>query len=110
MLISFPPGGPIDLQTRILAKYLEKEVGVQVIPINKPGGGGSLGAGILASSRPDGYTLSLMAQSSIIMPVLLKEADFSIEDFRAIGQAVAPPPVVFCCAPGFAMENFPRIC
>jgi tripartite-type tricarboxylate transporter receptor subunit TctC len=106
ILISFPPGGPIDLQTRILAKYLEKEVGVQVIPINKPGGGGSLGAGVLASSRPDGYTLSLMAQSSIIMPVLLKEAAFSIEDFRAIGQVVAPPPVVFVVNPDSPWKTF----
>jgi tripartite-type tricarboxylate transporter receptor subunit TctC len=106
VLISFPPGGPIDLQTRILAKYLEKELGVQVIPINKPGGGGSLGAGILASSKPDGYTLSLMAQSSIIMPVLLKEASFSIEDFRAIGQVVAPPPVVFVVHPDSPWKTF----
>lgn len=106
MIISFPPGGPIDLQTRTLAKYLEKELGVQVIPINKPGGGGSLGAGIMASSRPDGYTISLMVQSSIIMPVLLKQADFSIEDFRAIGQAIAPPPVFFAVHPDSPWKTF----
>ena len=49
MLISFPPGGPVDLMTRILGKHMEKELGVSVIPVNKPGGGGSLGAGIVAS-------------------------------------------------------------
>lgn len=106
MLISFPPGGPIDLQTRILAKYFEKEFGVQIVPVNKPGGGGSLGAGILANSRPDGYTLTLMVQSSIIMPVLLKEAAFSIEDFRAIGQVVAPPPVVLVVHPDSPWKTF----
>ncbi len=106
MIISFPPGGPIDLQTRILAKYLEKELGVQVVPVNRPGGGGSLGAGILVNSRPDGYTLSLMVQSSIIMPVLLKEAAFSIEDFRAVGQIVGPPPVVFVVHPDSPWKTF----
>src|SRR3990170_8118951 len=60
MIISFPPGGPVDLMTRILGKYMEKELGVPFIPINKPGGGGSLGAGIVASSPPDGYNLSVM--------------------------------------------------
>jgi len=106
MIISFPPGGPIDLITRILAKHLEKELGVQIVPVNRPGGGGSLGAGILANSRPDGYTLSLMVQSSIIMPVLLKEAAFSMEDFRAIGQVVAPPPVVFVVHPDSPWKTF----
>ena len=95
MLISFPPGGPIDLQTRILAKHFEKEFGVPVVPLNKPGGGGSLAAGILANARPDGHTLTIMVQSSIIMPVLLKQAAFSMEDFRVVGQLIDPPPVVF---------------
>jgi tripartite-type tricarboxylate transporter receptor subunit TctC len=106
MLISFPPGGPIDLQTRILAKHFEREFGVQVIPDNRPGGGGSLGAGILVNSRPDGYTLSLMAPSSIIMPVLLKEVAFSIEDFRAIGQVNRGFPVVFVVPPDSPWKTF----
>jgi tripartite-type tricarboxylate transporter receptor subunit TctC len=36
-----------------------------------------------------------MVQSSIIMPVLLKQAAFSMEDFRVVGQLIDPPPVVF---------------
>lgn len=106
MLISFPPGGPIDLQTRILAKYFEKEFGVTVVPVNKPGGGGSLAAGILASSRPDGHTLTMMVPSSIINPVLLKEATFSIEDFRVIGQVLTPPPVVLIVPPDSPWKTF----
>lgn len=106
MIISAPPGGPLDLISRILGKYLEKEFGVPFIPINKPGGGGSLGAGIMASSKPDGYTLSVMAPSSIIMPVLRKEADFAIEDFTAICQVMSPPPVVFIVHPDSPWKTF----
>ena len=29
MIISFPPGGPVDLMTRILGKHMEKELGVE---------------------------------------------------------------------------------
>lgn len=106
MIISFPPGGPVDLMTRILAKYLEKEFKVPVVPVNKPGGGGSLGAGIVASSPPDGYTLSIMVPSSIIMPVLRKEVSFQIEDFIPIGQVANPPPVLFITHPDSPWKTF----
>lgn len=106
MLISFPPGGVVDLQTRLLAKHFEKELGVTVVPVNKPGGGGSLGAGIMASRSPDGHTMSIMIQSSIIMPVLLKQADFSIQDFRAIGRVADTAPVVFVVHPDSPWKTF----
>jgi tripartite-type tricarboxylate transporter receptor subunit TctC len=106
MIISFPPGGPIDLQSRILAKYFEKEFGVPVVPVNKPGGGGSLGAGILVNSPPDGYTLSLMVESSIIIPILRKEVAFSLEDFRVISQVQEPPAVVLVVPPDSPWKTF----
>jgi tripartite-type tricarboxylate transporter receptor subunit TctC len=106
MIISFPPGGPVDLMTRILGKYVEKELGVHVIPINKPGGGGSLAAGILASSPPDGYSLSVMVPSSIIMPVLRKEVNFLIEDFKAIGQVANPQVGFFVTHQDSPWKNF----
>jgi tripartite-type tricarboxylate transporter receptor subunit TctC len=109
MIISFPPGGPVDLMTRILGKHMEKELGVSVIPINKPGGGGSLGAGILASSPPDGYTLSIMVPSSIIMPVLRKQVDFTTEDFKPIGQVAGPPPVFFITHPDSPWKTFKEL-
>jgi len=89
-----------------LGKYMEKELGVSVIPVNKPGGGGSLGAGIVASSPPDGYSLSVMVPSSIIMPVLRKEVSFHTEDFKPIGQVAGPPPVFFIARPDSQWKTF----
>ncbi len=109
MIISFPPGGPIDLMTRILAKHMEKELGVAMIPVNKPGGGGSLGAGIVASSPPDGYTLSIMVPSSIVMPVLREQVSFRTEDFTAISQVVNPPPVFFVTLPDAPWKTFQEL-
>jgi tripartite-type tricarboxylate transporter receptor subunit TctC len=106
MVVSFPPGGPIDLQTRILARYLEKEIGVPVVVENKPGGGGALGAGVVVNSPADGYTLSTMTEISVIMPVLLKQAAFSIEDLRPVCQLVAPPAVVFVVRPDSPWKTF----
>jgi tripartite-type tricarboxylate transporter receptor subunit TctC len=48
----------------------------------------------------------MMAPSSIVMPVLLKESNFSIEDFKAISQVVNPPPVVFIVPPDSPWRTF----
>jgi len=86
IICSMPPGGPIDLLARMLTSRFEKEFGIPVVAVNKPGGGGSLAGGILAKAPPDGYTLALMAETSILMPILLKEAPFTLKDFNVIGQ------------------------
>ena len=106
ILNSFPPGGPVDLQTRILANRFQKEFGIPVVTVNKPGGGGSLAAGILANSSPDGYTLALMAETSIMMPILLKEGTFKLEDFRPIGQVNRGFPVVVVVRPDSPWKTF----
>ncbi len=57
MLVGFPPGAGVDIGARLIAKEAEKFLGQEIVPLNKPGGGGAVAAGILASSRADGYTI-----------------------------------------------------
>src|SRR5512136_2031593 len=57
LLISFAPGGPVDTCARKLVPEASKILGQELIVINRPGGGGSLAVGLLASSKGDGYTL-----------------------------------------------------
>ena len=64
MVVPFPPGGVADIVARAISPALEKGLGQSVVVINKPGAGGALGTGVVASARPDGYTL-LMALASI---------------------------------------------
>ena len=64
MVVPFPPGGVADIVARAISPALEKGLGQSVVVINKPGAGGALGTGGVASARPDGYTL-LMALASI---------------------------------------------
>ncbi|MEW6669591.1 MAG: tripartite tricarboxylate transporter substrate binding protein [Thermodesulfobacteriota bacterium] len=107
LICSFPAaGGPLDLHNRLLAKFLEKELKVTVVPVNKPGGGGTLAGAVLAGSRPDGHTLALMAETSVIMPILTKEASFSLKDFRFIGQVNRGFPVVLNVAGDAPWKTF----
>jgi tripartite-type tricarboxylate transporter receptor subunit TctC len=57
LIVPFTPGGSTDILARALAPKLALALGVNVIVDNKPGAGGSLGAGEAARAEPDGNTL-----------------------------------------------------
>ena len=60
IVVPFSAGGDTDFNARILAKYLEKELGQAVIVTNITGGGGTIGADEIMNSPADGYRLLFM--------------------------------------------------
>ncbi len=63
LVTPFAAGGGSDLLARLISPQLTEAWGQQIIVDNRPGGGGTLGAGIVASAQPDGYTLILVSGS-----------------------------------------------
>ncbi len=63
MLVGFRAGGATDLLGRLVAKGLEKELGVPVVVTNKGGAGGALAYNEVRRARPDGYTLGWVTGS-----------------------------------------------
>jgi tripartite-type tricarboxylate transporter receptor subunit TctC len=57
LIHGFPPGGPVDVLSRILAEPLGRQLGQPVIVEPKPGATGTAAAGFVARAAPDGYTL-----------------------------------------------------
>ena len=57
IVVPFTPGGSTDILARAIAPKLSAALGQNVIVDNKPGAGGSLGAGEAAKAEPDGNTL-----------------------------------------------------
>ena len=57
MVVDFPPGGSLDVITRLVSQKLSERVGQPVVVENRAGAGGNIGALVVATAPPDGYTL-----------------------------------------------------
>ncbi len=87
VITPYAPGGAGDQTMRILASYLSKELGQQVLVDNKPGAATALGLSLAAKSPPDGYTLAYAPQSMVINPQLYKNHPYDpFRDFAPIGR------------------------
>jgi tripartite-type tricarboxylate transporter receptor subunit TctC len=64
VVIPWPIGGITDVITRAVALHLSEAFGQQFVVDNRPGAGGTLGAGLVAKAAPDGYTLLMHDVSS----------------------------------------------
>ncbi len=72
MVVPFPPGGGADILARVIGQRLSESWGQPVVVESKPGAAGVVGAGAVARSAPDGYTL-LMAAGGAVTPDNLKD-------------------------------------
>jgi tripartite-type tricarboxylate transporter receptor subunit TctC len=65
LVVAFTPAGPSDVLARVLGRKLEEVLKQPFVIVNRPGAGGNLGAEVVATAPPDGYTL-LMGNNSIL--------------------------------------------
>ncbi|WP_137125567.1 tripartite tricarboxylate transporter substrate binding protein [Roseomonas sp. HF4] len=57
IVVPFPAGGTTDLLARLFAQRMTETMGQSVVVENRGGGGGSIGADVVAKAAPDGYSL-----------------------------------------------------
>ncbi|MGQ0525408.1 MAG: Bug family tripartite tricarboxylate transporter substrate binding protein [Betaproteobacteria bacterium] len=75
LVIPQTAGSSTDTMSRVLATKLGELMGQQIVVDNRTGAGGVIGASIVATSEPDGYTLLCAATpSQVIGPQLYKNA------------------------------------
>ena len=84
LLTPFAPGGGSDILARLIGPQVSEVFGQSIIVDNRPGGGGTLGAGITVRSDPDGYTLILVSGSYGANPALHNLPYDSVTDITPI--------------------------
>ena len=67
ILVGFPPGGSIDIVSRVLAEKMKDELKANVIIENRAGAGGRVAADLLKSAPADGSTFMI---TPVVVPVL----------------------------------------
>ena len=95
LIVPYAPGGPIDTTARILAERVKDTLGTVVIE-NRPGGGGNIGADVVAKAAPDGNTIGISAVAThAINPWLFSKMPYdAVKDFSAVTQMVRVPNVL----------------
>jgi tripartite-type tricarboxylate transporter receptor subunit TctC len=90
--VPFDAGGPTDTVTRLVAKPMSKELGQEIVVKNVVGAGGTLAAGDVAESEPDGYTLLMHHIGMSTAPALYPDLAFDpLKDFKTIGLVTTVP-------------------
>lgn len=67
IIVPFTPGGGADTVSRLLSPQLQKFLGQPFVVENRPGAAGRIGTGVVAKSDPDGHTLLVSTESSLVI-------------------------------------------
>ena len=89
IIVPFPPGGPTDILTRVLAQRMSEVWGQPVVIENQPGANTAIAAARVAKMPPDGYTLlAAMDVTLVLNPITARNLAYDpLKDFAPISLA-----------------------
>lgn len=110
-IIPFGAGGGADIEGRLLATEMSKVLGVPIVPVNKPGGGGAVTYTYVKNAAPDGYTIGWNS-TSILTTTNIGNVDFKHDAMDHIGRVEWQPMpfAVKADAPWQSFEDFVKDC
>jgi tripartite-type tricarboxylate transporter receptor subunit TctC len=79
ILEPFPPGGAVDIVTRLVAARLADDLGRPFVVESKPGAGGIIATDAVAKAPPDGYTLLVTTPNHTINAALNPKLSYDTE-------------------------------
>ena len=93
-VVPFPPGGSLDIVSRMMQNRVAEGLGQPILIENRGGAGGAVGTAEVARSAPDGYTFLFTLSSHTINPLLYK-LNYDVErDFAPVSLIVSIPQLI----------------
>ncbi|MGA7941317.1 MAG: tripartite tricarboxylate transporter substrate binding protein, partial [Bradyrhizobium sp.] len=106
IVVPFPAGGPTDVAARMIAQAIATKFGKGVVVENHPGAGGRIGAKVVASATPDGYTLLLGGTNVNSIGAIYSDLGFDpVKSFAPIG-VVCVDSLAIAISPRVPVDNF----
>jgi len=105
----FPPGGSVDQVARILAAQLSAQLGQTFVVENRAGAAGSIGAQVVASSPPDGYTFGVVFDTHAVNPLLLPNLPFDTLKDLAPVMLVGTSPMAIVASANQPFKDFREV-
>jgi tripartite-type tricarboxylate transporter receptor subunit TctC len=84
LIVPYGPGGSADQVARLYAERLSSALGQQVIVEDKPGASGGVGAAMVATSPPDGYTFLLAPTAILAITPGVRQVPYNPDDLVAV--------------------------
>src|SRR5205814_8889455 len=86
IVVGFAPGGPNDINARLIGQWLSERLGQQFIVDNRPGASGNIAMESVVKAPPDGYALVMVATSSAVNATLYDNLPFNfLRDIAPVG-------------------------
>ena len=105
LVVPFPPGGSLDVLTRLLQPRLAERLGATVVIENRAGAGTLIGTDAVAKAPADGATALMIANSFTINATLARNPPFDARrEFTGVA-SVGFNPHVLVASPGFAARD-----
>ncbi len=111
VIVPFPPGGPTDGMARIVSDRLGALLGQSIVVENRGGGaGGSVGAKVVASAEPDGYTILITPGGSLTTgPAVHKNIGYDpVKVFAPVGLLMVTPQFM-CVHPSLPVKTLAEL-
>ena len=93
MTVLFPAGTSADVTARLLAQGMAKQLGANVVVVNRPGAGGAIGYKFVGSQKPDGYSL-VWNSNSISTTYHSGQLAFDYRAFDPVARVLIESPVL----------------
>src|SRR5437588_12514419 len=93
LVVPFAPGGPADFLGRLIGQKMGDDLGQQIVVDNRPGANTIIGAQAVAKAAPDGYTLLMAIDGTLVMnPFLYSKLAYDpFKDFTPVSLIALVP-------------------